>query len=94
MSVKVSELPDLIAAAVKKAVADKHITDQQLSALLHHPITLGIVARPEPTATAIKEVGTIKSGPVHVPLAKTLGFELATLDQLRDVKQLKAVAEL
>ena len=92
MSIKASELPELIAAAVRKAVADKHITDQQLSTLLHQPITLGIIARPE--LTAVKEVGTIKSGPVHVPVAKTLGFELSTLDQLRDLKQLKAVAEL
>ena len=92
MSIKASELPELIAAAVRKAVADKHITDQQLSTLLHQPITLGIIARPE--LTAVKEVGTIKSGPVHVPVAKTLGVELSTLDQLRDLKQLKAVAEL
>ncbi len=46
MSVKASELPDLIAAAVRKAVDDKYVTDESLAALGSTPFTLGMIPEP------------------------------------------------
>ena len=80
MSVKAHELPELIAAAVRKAVAEKQITDERLAALAHHPITIGLVATslPEGLKTGGDEL-TI--GRLRAP--STMGYQLKTLEDLR-----------
>ena len=91
MSIKASELPDLIAAAVKKAVADKQITDEQLLTIAHRPITIGLIAQPE--IGAAQSVGAISEGErVPFPL-RTMGYRLTSLDQLRNTAALKATEE-
>jgi len=91
MSIKASELPELIAAAVKKAVAEKQITDEQLLALAHRPITIGLIAQPE--LTAAKSGATITEGErVPFPL-RTMGYRLVGLDELRNTAALKAEEE-
>jgi hypothetical protein len=82
MSIKANELPELIAAAVKKAIADKRITDQSLAAMAHHPITIGIIAAPKIEKAAASESNAAR--PIQ-----TMGYRLVNLDALRDTAELK-----
>lgn len=88
MSIKAHELPDLIAAAVRKAVADKQITDASLASILHFPITLGIITQPRrnPAGTAIPEVAAGERVPFPI---STLGYQLKDLESLRNPQSLK-----
>lgn len=83
MSIKAHELPDLIAAAVRKAVADKQITDASLASILHHPITIGLIAEP---------MRNVSVAPVAVaermPALTTMGYRLKDLEALRHTESL------
>jgi hypothetical protein len=87
MSIKAHELPDLVAAVVKKAVAEKQITDQNLSALLHKPFTIGLV--PFPQQEAAKVATERLTLPPH-----TFGFVLDNLGELRNLESLKTIPSL
>lgn len=91
MSIKAQELPELIAAAVKKAVADKLITDEKLTQLLHHPITIGLVAVEELAKAGAEHAE--KPAVAKIPLPIRMGYRLTTLDQLRTPAKLKAETE-
>ena len=79
MSVKAEQLPDLIAAAVKKAVAEKYVTNEQLATFLHRPITIGIFP-----------VDQLKEALVRPP-THPIGFVLDGLSALHDPEAIKAV---
>jgi len=87
MSVKASELPDLIAAAVKKAVADKVITDESLQALVHRPFTIGILPFPPPAERELV-VGTPQPFPW-----RTIGYVLDSIEELRTPEKLTPTEE-
>jgi hypothetical protein len=80
MSIKTSELPDLIAAAVKHAIATKQITDETLQTLLHKPFTIGIY--PEPVGLAER---------TEVVKLKPLGYAAHDLEALRNPSTLKEI---
>lgn len=81
MSIKTSELPELIAAAVKNAIATKQITDETLQTLLHKPITIGIY--PDPVLAQAERAEVAK--------LKPLGYAAHDLEALRDPSKLKEI---
>jgi hypothetical protein len=81
MSIKTSELPDLIAAAVKHAIATKQITDETLQTLLHKPFTIGIY--PEPALGLAERTEVVK--------LKPLGYAAHDLEALRNPSTLKEI---
>lgn len=81
MPIKTSELPDLIAAAVKNAIANKQITEETLQTLLHKPFTIGIY--PDPALGQAKVAEFVK--------LKPLGYAAHDLEALRDPSKLKEI---
>lgn len=89
MNVKAHELPELIAAAVRKAIADKQITDESLAALAHHPITIGLIAEPVRT----QAIGVAHEAPaLRLPSPTTMGYRLRDLEDLRHTATLTSGA--
>jgi hypothetical protein len=81
MPIKTSELPDLIAAAVKTAIANKQITEDTLQSLLHKPFTIGIY--PDPALGMAERTEAVKLRP--------LGYAANDLEALRDPSKLKEI---
>lgn len=81
MSIKTSELPELIAAAVKNAIATKQITEETLQTLLHKPITIGIY--PDSALGQAERAEFVK--------LKPLGYAAHDLEALRDPSKLKEI---
>jgi len=84
MSVTKEQLPELIAAAVQSAIAKNQLTDQELSAIAHRPITIGLIAVP-----AIERAGEFKAE--RVLATRPLGFQITKLEDLKDPSKIKAV---
>jgi len=80
MSITKEQLPELIAAAVKRAVEKKMITDQQVRGIGEGPITVGMVPPPEPEE---REERVKSKGPV--------GFQITKLEDLNDPAKIKAI---
>lgn len=93
MSVKASELPDLIAAAVKKSIADQQLTNEDLAAVAHRRVTIGIIAAPQQeSGTPQREA--LRGGGESIPsLNRPIGFVLNDLDELRNLGDLKTEEE-
>lgn len=88
MSINAQDLPDLIAAAVRKAVAERHFTDEELAKLVHSPITIGLMATPSATQHV-----SLEGERVPFPF-RTLGFQVQSLDDLRHLDKVEAVNTL
>jgi hypothetical protein len=81
MSISVRDLPNLIAAAVKKAVDEHQITDADLANLSHKPITIGLIANP----STDEQLAGLRAR-VPFPM-RTIGI---LIDRLDDIQQLRS----
>jgi hypothetical protein len=86
MTVKAHELPDLIAAAVKKVVDEKQLTDESLKAFGNRPLTIGIIFTPPETPAAAHLEAKIVPLPLH-----PIGFVIRNLDEIQDIKAIKPI---
>ena len=77
MAITTEELPQLIAAAVAKAIKEGQIDQQGLDAMLKKPVTLGMVPQPrEVDARAAVSPDSAMGLPIR------LGYHFNNLEQL------------